>query len=51
MPLVGSILAERKMRGSGKWEDELKVGFSFLSLFGQDKYGLVRHFLAGPDFH
>jgi hypothetical protein len=45
------IYAERKMRGSGKWEDELKVGFAFLSLFGQHKYELSGHFLPGPDFH
>jgi hypothetical protein len=38
--------AERKMRDSGKWEDEMKVGFAFLSLFGQHICGLVRHFLA-----
>jgi hypothetical protein len=29
------VFAERKMRGSAKWEGELKVGFAFLSLFGQ----------------
>jgi hypothetical protein len=31
------VFAERKMRGSAKWEDELRVGFAFLSLFGQHK--------------
>jgi hypothetical protein len=31
------VFAERKLRGSGKWEDELKVGLAFLSLFGQHK--------------
>jgi hypothetical protein len=31
------VFAEQKMRGSGKWEDELKVGFAFLSLVGQHK--------------
>jgi hypothetical protein len=35
------VFDERKMGGSGKWEDELKVGFAFLSLFGQHKYGLI----------
>jgi hypothetical protein len=42
------VFPERKMRGSGKWEDELKVGFVFLSLFGQHKWGLIGHFPLGP---
>jgi hypothetical protein len=41
------VFAERRMRGSGKWEDDLKVGFAFLSLFGQHKYGLVQRFCLG----
>jgi hypothetical protein len=45
------VFAERKMRGSGKWEEELKVGFAFRSLLGQHKYGLLGRFLHGPDFH
>jgi hypothetical protein len=45
------VFAERKLRGSGKWEEELKVGFAFLSLFGQRKYGLIQRFLPGPVFH
>jgi hypothetical protein len=44
------VFAERKMRGSGKWEDELMVRCAFLSLFGQHKYGLIRPFPPGPDF-
>jgi hypothetical protein len=45
------VFAGWEMRGSGKWEDELKVVFAFLSLFGQHTYGLIRHFLPGPDVH
>jgi hypothetical protein len=45
------VFAERKVRCSGQWEDELKVGFAFLSLFGRRKYGLIGHALPGPDFH
>jgi hypothetical protein len=45
------VFAERKRRGSGRWEDELKVGFAFLSLFGQHKYGLIQYCHPGPVLH
>jgi hypothetical protein len=40
---------ETEVRGSGKWEDEFKVGFPFLSLLGQNNQELSRRFLNGPD--